>query len=245
VELNRVIPKWHLRGWTLAELDERAGRKKPRFEVENEPAVWNLAPGFISIAEGKETLKELMRMSGDGAKRRTYSQEGLFLDLELNASCDFHAHYLFEKDMEAKGKELDDDFYANIDFEALIEENETYLDEFEKDLAESGLREATIYRHVNNVAFFLNNYVANNEGLSMRYGAYLARPFLGSFFIRKALWSTPATIRQTAAGMKKFYRCMLKLGHIEKADYDELLSDIKSSLDECCELCDRYNHPYG
>ncbi len=32
--------------------------------------------------------------------------------------------------------------------------------------------------------------------------------FLGEFFIRKCMWSTPGTIKRTAASIKKFYKFM-------------------------------------
>ncbi|MED9970015.1 MAG: hypothetical protein UFA98_08410, partial [Ruminococcus sp.] len=38
------------------------------------------------------------------------------------------------------------------------------------------------------------------------------------FYIHKCMWSTPASVRSMAAGLKKFYKCMAEHEIIEEED---------------------------
>lgn len=236
-DVNRVVPKWHLRGWTRAELGEPTGMGESALEMGEQPWCWGIESGFYYNIDDEDEAEDDGHESDD-------RDDDLLISLEVNQSNDYEAHYQYQADREAEGEEAADDLYSDIDYTTLIEENEGYLGQFEKDLTESGLKEKTIENHLLNTRFFLNNFVAGYEGLPMRYGVYLMQPFLGAFFIRKAMWSKPATIKQTATSLKKFYRCMVKLGHVDKEEYDYLVDDIKEYLDEWCDLCERYNNPF-
>ena len=65
----------------------------------------------------------------------------------------------------------------------------------------------------------------------MEKGISMLDEYLGNFFIRKCMWSTPANIKTNATSIKKFYKCMLEHGKIEKEDYDILCSSIKDSME--------------
>lgn len=66
--------------------------------------------------------------------------------------------------------------------------------------------------------------------------------FLGDFFIRKAMWSTPVTIKSTAASIKKFYKSMLDHGHVDKESYLILCDDIKENMSDWQAECEDYNN---
>lgn len=123
------------------------------------------------------------------------------------------------------------------------EENEEHLVEFEKYLVDAGLKDATIKRHISNVDFYINTYLLREDAYRIRRGCYTTDDFLGYFFIRKCMWSTPSTIRQNAASFKKFYKCMLEHGHIEQADYDALRADIKEGMPIWIQECEEFNNP--
>ena len=62
-------------------------------------------------------------------------------------------------------EEMEESYYDNLSIsdddydtqcEARQKENDAYLDEFEAWLQASGLKEKTIYKHLDNVAFYLN-----------------------------------------------------------------------------------------
>ena len=123
--------------------------------------------------------------------------------------------------------------------------NERYLEEFEEDLLNAGLKEKTVSRHYGNVYFYINNYLLREEPLEMKSGtnSFNINGFLGYFFIRKCMWSTPGTIKSNAASIKKFYKSMFQRGHINESDYKELADAIKFDMDDWLEDCESYNDP--
>ena len=112
---------------------------------------------------------------------------------------------------------------------------------FEHDLEDAGLKEKTISSHLSNVDFYINDFLLYSDALSMEHGIYEIGMFLGDFFIRKCMWSTPGTIKSTAASIKKFYKSMMDHGKIEKGDYAFLCQTIKEEMDEWQSDCARFN----
>ena len=55
------------------------------------------------------------------------------------------------------------------------------------------------------------------------------------------MWSTPSSVKSNASSIKKFYACMLELGHIEKESYEILCELIKENMDEWLDTVDEYN----
>ena len=92
------------------------------------------------------------------------------------------------------------------------------------------------------MAFFLNRYLLHYDAIPMQDGPQHIDDFLGNWFIRKAMWSSPKTIQQTAASLKKFYKCMLEKGHIDQESYDVLLDDIKTCMPIWLEDCEDFNN---
>ena len=94
------------------------------------------------------------------------------------------------------------------------------------------------------VDVLVNNAGILDKGLNaIDQGIYEIGNFLGEFFIRKCMWSTPATIKSTATSIKKFYKSMLDHKNIEKEDYDVLCCIIKENMDTWQSLCATYNDP--
>ena len=65
--------------------------------------------------------------------------------------------------------------------------------------------------------------------------------FFGYFSIRKCMWSTPSTIKTTAASIKKFYKCMADHGEISKDKYKDLCTLFKEEMPDWQEECRRFN----
>ena len=93
----------------------------------------------------------------------------------------------------------------------------------------AGLKQKTIYNHLSNADLFINEFLNYHMDATMEEGVTMLGDFLGGFFIRKCMWSTPATVKTTATSLKKFYKCMAEHGKIEKKDYDYVCRDIKES----------------
>ena len=85
-------------------------------------------------------------------------------------------------------------------------ENESLLEMLEEDL--EGLNPKTINRHLSNVDFYINTYLLREDAYDFTHGIWNVDDYLGYFFIRKCMWSTPGNIKSTAASIKKFYQCM-------------------------------------
>ncbi|NLK75976.1 MAG: recombinase [Clostridiales bacterium] len=123
--------------------------------------------------------------------------------------------------------------------------NAAYLEEFKEDMYNVGLKEKTISRHYKNVDFYINEYLLREEPLEMINGTspFKIDDFLGYFFIHKCMWSTPSTIKSTAASIKKFYKSMLQRGYIDELNYRELIETIRDNMDYWLEKCEVYNAP--
>ena len=127
--------------------------------------------------------------------------------------------------------------------EEIKSDNEKLLNGFWDWLTEKGLKTATKNKHCSNVDFYINWFLCNYESLEAKAGCYEVGRFLGDFFIRKAMWSTPNSTKSTATSIKKFYRYMLEVGKIDKSDYNFLCSTIKSDMPEWLKRMERYNDP--
>ncbi len=83
----------------------------------------------------------------------------------------------------------------NISYEAqcklIRKKNKEYLKLFESDLKKSGLKEKTISQHLGNADFYINDFLLYYEALTMENGIEEINSYLGDFFIRKCMWSTP------------------------------------------------------
>lgn len=127
--------------------------------------------------------------------------------------------------------------------EEILETNKALMALFEQDLRQAQLKDGTIGRHLMNVDLFINDYLLYTDATPMKEGIYQIGDFLGDYFIRKCMWSTPASIKSTAASIKKFYKSMLAHGKIEKADYRILCELIKDGMIGWQAYCAVYNNP--
>lgn len=127
--------------------------------------------------------------------------------------------------------------------EAEKQKNEKYLKAFENALREKNLSDKTIRRHLFNADFYINEFLFKYEVLPMREGIYELSDFLGYYFIRKCMWSTPASVKSTATSLKKFYQVMAQNGFISREDYQSVVDDIKENLADWVEECRAFNEP--
>ena len=102
-----------------------------------------------------------------------------------------------------------------------------YLELFKNKLESDGLSNSTIKEHVFNTRFYLNDYLTYYEYIPMeKVMSHICEVF-SDWFIRKAMWSTPASIKSNISSLKKFYKLMVELNYASKEDYLEMLDDIK------------------
>lgn len=122
-------------------------------------------------------------------------------------------------------------------------ENKKYLDIFEAYLREKNLTDRTISTHMSNADFYINIFLPRAEKQTLSEGCLSVSEFFGYYFIRKCMWSTPATIKSTAASLKKFYKCMMENGFVEETYYKNLCEEIKYEMEDWQETCRQYNDP--
>lgn len=120
--------------------------------------------------------------------------------------------------------------------------NEQYLQEFSKYLENEGLSVKTINKHINNVEFYINTYLNAYVPKDMRDGCIGIGMYLGDWFIRKTTWASKNSIKENAASIKKFYKCMLGLNHINISEYENIYSEIKSEMETWIERVEEYNN---
>ena len=63
------------------------------------------------------------------------------------------------------------------------------------------------------------------------------------WFIRKAMWASPAAIKENASSLKIFYQFMQQSGKITKESLDELKQTIKEEMPEWIATVKRYDDP--
>lgn len=132
-----------------------------------------------------------------------------------------------------------------LDFSEQNEDtNHEYLLLFQEDLENAGLKQKNIYNHLSNADLSINDFSGNRMNVTMEEGVTMLGDFLGDYFIRKCMWSSPSTVKTTTASLKKFYKCMAEHGKIEKKDYDYVCRDIKESMEYWQESCKSYNNPH-
>ena len=133
-----------------------------------------------------------------------------------------------------------------LDFSEKNEDtNHEYLLLFQEDLENAGLKEKNIYNHLSNADLFINDFLGYRMNVTMEEGVTMLGDFLGDYFIRKCMWSSPSSVKTTAASLKKFYKSMAEHGKIEKKDYDYVCRDIKESMEYWQESCESYNNPHS
>lgn len=138
---------------------------------------------------------------------------------------------------------IDDYDVYERECERIRAQNKGFLEMFENDMRAHGLAESTIRRHLDNVDFYINEYLLYYDAHEVEFGCYDVAGFLGDFFIRKCMWSTPSTIKTNATSIKKFYKFMLSNGFISAEAYGELVNDIKENIADWQEACAEFNDP--
>ncbi|GJM60900.1 hypothetical protein [Persicobacter diffluens] len=114
----------------------------------------------------------------------------------------------------------------------LQEENEGVLKGFQDYLERSGLSEKTIRVHVGNIEFFGNDYLTREDPTSLADGWSMIDEFLGYYFVRKCMWSSPATTRQYITSFKKFYAYYYEVGGISKETLEKVKFELKEGKED-------------
>ena len=138
---------------------------------------------------------------------------------------------------------MDDYEQYEVDCEKIRKINEKILQDFEAWLKASKLKENTISNHIENVDFYINEFLLYEDAVEAKDGASDIGMFLGYWFIKKAMWASPAHIKSNAASLKKFYTFLFENEQIDKEDLDDLKASIKEDMPEWIATVKRYDDP--
>ena len=119
--------------------------------------------------------------------------------------------------------------------------NESLLTEFQASLQSAGLSQKTINKHVDNVRFYINEFLLYENAIEAKEGVYSVSMFLGYWFIRKALWASPVSIKSNASSIKKFYSLLVEKELVDQADFEMLGETIKEGMPEWLEAVRRFD----
>ena len=76
----------------------------------------------------------------------------------------------------------------------------------------------------------------------MEDGVYEIDMFLGDCFIRKCMWSSKNSVKETAASIKKIDQCMNEYEHISDEDYHLVCETIKDNMEYWLDSLDDYDN---
>lgn len=127
--------------------------------------------------------------------------------------------------------------------EKIRKANNKLLNDFGTWLKASKLKEKTIKRHIDNADFYINEFLLYEDAVEAKDGALEIGMYLGYWFIKKAMWSSPAQIKSNAASLKKFYTFLFEKKLIKKEDLVDLKTTIKEGMPEWIATMDRYDDP--
>jgi intergrase/recombinase len=153
--------------------------------------------------------------------------------------------YRLDRAWLGKTEEAEMDDYQKYEAECRVirKVNKVLLDEFEGWLKASALSEKTISDHLSNIEFFINDYLLYEDACEAKEGVYEVSMFLGYWFIKKAMWASPASIKSNAASLKKFYAFMFEQGLVDKEALADLKQTIKEEMPEWLAAVRRFDKP--
>ncbi len=127
--------------------------------------------------------------------------------------------------------------------EKIREDNAKLLEQFEAWLQQKKLSKKTIRTHTENVDLYINEFLLYEDAVEAKDGADDIGMFLGYWFVKKAMWASPAQIKRNAASLKKFYTFMNEKGEVSKESLTDLKGTIKEEMSEWIATMRRYDDP--
>ncbi len=133
------------------------------------------------------------------------------------------------------------------EFEAECEkrkaENHTFITGFTHYLQNKKLSQKTVDKHVGNVDFYINACLLYETPEKASDGVSQINYFLGYWFIRKAMWASPTSIKENITSLKHFYSYMSKIGQVSNDELYNMKTIIKENKDIWIETVQKYDDP--
>lgn len=126
---------------------------------------------------------------------------------------------------------------------SIREENKALLDDFESWILGNGLSKSTAKKHRENIDFYINDFLLDEDPKHASDGVDEVGMFLGYWFVRKAMWANVASVKANAASIKKFYDFMFERGEVDPEAVKGMKERIKEDLPEWMATMERYDDP--
>ncbi len=136
---------------------------------------------------------------------------------------------------------MDDYKKYEAECKRIKKKNKTLLIGFEAYLKDKNLSKNTIGKHVENIDFFINEFLLYEDSASPEDGVDQVSYFLGYWFIRKAMWASEASISANITSLKHFYTWMNSLDKVTDQELKEMKRRIKEEKQEWIDTLKRYN----
>jgi hypothetical protein len=105
------------------------------------------------------------------------------------------------------------------------------LNDFEQWLGRK-VSSGTAQRHCQDVEPYINTFLLYKGAATASPGARRIAKFLVYWFIRRATWANPTSIKENAASLEKFCSFMQEKGEIDASALKDLKQTIKEAMDE-------------
>ncbi|VFM99481.1 MAG: hypothetical protein BECKG1743D_GA0114223_104871 [Candidatus Kentron sp. G] len=127
--------------------------------------------------------------------------------------------------------------------EKIREANKHLLKDFAAWMQSSGLSKRTIDGHLGNIDFYINEFLLYEAPVEARDGVGDVGMFLGYWFIKKAMWASPSSMKGNATSLKKFYTFLRENDFIGREELARLKETIKKGMPEWLATLKRYDDP--
>lgn len=138
---------------------------------------------------------------------------------------------------------MDDYEIYEAECEKRKEENHTFLIGFTRYLESKKVSKKTIDKHVNNINFYINDFLLYESPERACEGVNQLNYFLGYWFIRKAMWASPTSIKENITSLKHFYTYMNRIGQVTEEELLDMKEQIKESKGEWIKSVIQYDDP--
>ena len=110
--------------------------------------------------------------------------------------------------------------------------HDEYLKEFEQYLKKQKLSPKVIARHIDNVNFYITEYLPREMISTIYDGGDELQGFFGYFYIHKCLFASVEGMKRFFASLNKFYRFLYQKGYVTAAQCANVRDTIHTFKDE-------------
>lgn len=123
--------------------------------------------------------------------------------------------------------------------------NEKIIRKFADHLLFKKLSEKTVEKHCSNIDFYGNDYLIHyvEEEITVDQAPFFISNFLGSWFIRKCMWSSETALKENITSFKKFYGWLHDTGSLSSKDYGDFMQMLKEEKEQWLKTMRKYDDP--